>query len=85
MSHWYVCVCMACVYSYVMTVPDYVLSHRNMPLILPTGSTPIPQVQPWLIPVVVICACVLVLVCVTIIIVGVVMRLKRHAGKRGNT
>ena len=70
-----------CVWHVSIPVPDYVLSRRNMPLFLPTGSTPIPQVQPWLIPVVVICACVLVLVCVTIIIVGVVVRFKRHVGK----
>jgi len=58
---------------------------QTMACLLRTDSTPVPQVQPWLIPVVVICACLLVLVCVTIIIVGVVMRLKRHAGKRDNT
>ena len=52
--------------------------------LLPTDSTPIPQVQPWLIPVVVICACVLVLVCVTVIIIGVVVGLKRHSGKEGS-
>jgi len=46
-----------------------------------TGSAPVPQVQPWLIPVVVMCACVLVLVCFTIIVIGVVVRLKRHLGK----
>ena len=48
---------------------------------LPTGSTPVPQVQPWLIPVVVIVACLLVLVCATIVVIGVVVGLKRHSGK----
>jgi len=56
-----------------------------MPFILPTGSTPVPQVQPWLIPVVVICACVLVLVCVAIIIVGVVVGFKRHSGRQASS
>ena len=63
----------------------YLCNDMAEPFLLPTGSTPVPQVQPWLTPVAVICACVLVLVCVTVIIVGVVVGLKRCSGKQGNT
>ena len=52
---------------------------------LPTGSTPVPQMQPWLIPVVVIIGCVLVLICITVIIIGVVVALNRRSGKGGST
>ena len=45
-------------------------------------SIPVPQVQPWLIPVVVTCTCVVVLIYATIIIVGVLVGLKRHSGKQ---
>jgi len=45
-------------------------------------SIPVPQVQPWLIPVVVACTCVVVLIYATIIIVGVLVGLKRHSGKQ---
>ena len=55
-----------------------------MPCLLPTGSTPIPQVQPWLIPVVVIIAFALVLVCVAIVIIFVVVGLKRYSSKQGS-
>jgi len=54
-------------------------------LLLFTASTPVPQMQPWLIPVAVICACVLVLVCATIIIVAVVVGFKKYSGNEGST
>ena len=44
-------------------------------------STAVPQVQPWLVPVVVIVTCVLVIVSVIVIIIGVVVGLKRYSGK----
>lgn len=53
----------------------------TMSCLLPTESTPVTQVQPWMIPVVVISACVLVLICVTIIAIGVVVGLKRSSSK----
>jgi len=47
------------------------------------GSISVPQVQPWLIPVVVTCtSCVVVLIYATTIIVGVLVGLKRHSGKQ---
>ena len=50
--------------------------------LLPVGSTAVPQMQPWLLPVVVVFVCVMVLSCVVIIIiVGVVMLRRRQSSK----
>ena len=50
--------------------------------LLPVGSTAVPQMQPWLLPVVVVCACVMVLSCVVIIIIaGIVIARRRQSSK----
>jgi len=51
-------------------------------ILLPVGSTVVPQMQPWLLPVAVVCACVMVLSCVVIIIIaGIIIARRRQSSK----
>lgn len=84
MSYWYMCVYGKCPFLH-KDYSRFCFKTHDYDFHSSTGSTLAPQVQPWLIPVVVICACVLVLVCVAIVIVGVVVGLKRHSGKQART
>ena len=62
-----------------------ILLQRKFPdlryFLLPIGSTAVPQMQPWVVPVVVVCVLVLSCVVVIIIVAGIIIVRRRQSGK----
>ena len=68
--------------SHKLQTKPRLLMHKSLFPFPYIGSTAVPQAQPWVVPVVVVCVCVLVVSCVVIIIVvGIVIVKRRQSSK----